>query len=208
MATKEMVGKTFGQLTVTHYSHTARGTRWWVCKCSCGGEKVASGAELRRKRHPLVSCGCYRPTKTHGHSVGGRRTATYKAYDSMRDRCLNPNNHAYHRYGGRGITICDRWLDAFEMFYADMGDRPTGMSLDRIDNDGPYSPENCRWATFKVQQNNRSTNLRLTVEGVSMTVSEVAAKFELSKHCVRYRLLAGWPVERIINTPLKGFDHG
>lgn len=136
-------------------------------------------------------------TTTHGRT----KTSTYNIWLSMRQRCINPNNQAYDRYGGRGIKVCDRWLHSFENFLADMGERPRGLTLERIDNDGDYGPGNCRWATYKEQGCNQRSNNRLTFQGETLTVAQWARKLGVRDQFLRVRLSRGWSVEETLGRP-------
>jgi hypothetical protein len=130
----------------------------------------------------------------------------YRLMSNMKTRCYNPNNEAYHRYGGRGIKICDRWLASFWNFVADMGPRPEGATIDRIDNDGDYTPENCRWATRKENANNTSTNRFITHNGETKTLAEWAELCGISQGTLKHRLdVAGYTMEQALSTPLR--DH-
>ena len=135
---------------------------------------------------------------------GMYKTATYNTWRQMKDRCVNPNNARYARYGGRGITICDAWL-AFDNFYADMGDKPEGMTLDRIDNNGNYEPENCRWATPQEQSNNVKTNRVFTYNNKTQTLAQWAREKGMAYHVLKYRLNKGWqPPKLFTQENLKG----
>lgn len=137
-----------------------------------------------------------RTARKHGHS-GRANSPTYTAWHSMKQRCLNPNNDAYPNYGARGITVCERWLD-FANFLEDMGERPDGLTIDRIDPEGGYEPGNCRWATMKEQCNNwrRGHQFMVVYKGAEYTLQELADKLGLDRYTLRTRILRGrWPEE-------------
>ncbi len=169
----DLTGQVFGRLTVLEYIGSSR----WRSRCSCGNETTPVTSSLRSGA--TQSCGCLaleaksavgRANRRHGHAQRHEMTRTYKSWISMRQRCRNANAPNFASYGGRGIAVCARW-DSFELFLADMGPRPEGMSIDRIDVDGNYEPGNCRWATPKQQQANRrcSPARRLEVLTTTMT---------------------------------------
>lgn len=161
----DITAQKFGRLTVVDASpkRSANGQVYWNCRCDCGGARVALGKDLRRGR--TTSCGCKKSERakagvrvTHGATRGRTLTPIYRSWRSMLTRCYNSNFHAYHRYGGRGITVCDAWRSDFAAFERDMGPRPEGTTLDRYpDPDGKYEPGNCRWATVNQQRQNRGT---------------------------------------------------
>lgn len=182
MRRDNLVGLHFGRLTVIDFYKTdSCGHSLWLCECSCGNQVIVTGTNL--KRGVTTSCGCKRNEiavdrlKTHG--MYGTRL--YHSWAGMMRRCNNPNDRLYHRYGGRGISICDEWKDfakfskwAVENGYSD------DLTIDRINNDKGYYPENCRWTNRITQSNNTSQNHRITYNNITKTIAEWSRVFELS----------------------------
>jgi hypothetical protein len=191
MAKVDLGGQRFGRLVVLARSG---GCSKWSCACDCGTAAVVSSWNLKNGK--TRSCGCLRDESkrriktTHGMSY----TREYQSWEQMRVRCENQASPAYKWYGGRGISVCDRWR-SFENFYEDMGARPPATSLDRIDSNGNYEPWNCRWADSKRQQRNRTNNRIETYGGVTAPVSELCERFGVNHFTVRSRMAAGAPIE-------------
>lgn len=151
----DLTGQRFGRWTVLSHAGKKGKHAAWFCSCDCGKTGIVRGDNLREGGS--ISCGCYSVdlrTK-HGHRWEGGASLTYKSWINMKSRCTNPNNNDYKNYGGRGILVCERWIDSFENFLADMGERSRGTSIDRIDPNGNYEPGNCRWSTPYEQTHNR-----------------------------------------------------
>lgn len=191
-----LTGMRFGSLKAVSPIKNKWGSFSWKCSCKCGGATVALGRDLRRGH--TTSCGCGKSAKlsarstTHGHTIGRKPTSEYRTWCSMKDRCYNPNNRRFHDYGGRGITVCQLWIGSFSEFLKDMGSRPRGLTLERINNNGNYDPRNCIWATRKAQANNNRHNRKLTKEGVSLTVSQWSDKLGIPPSRLYQRIWRGW----------------
>lgn len=193
-----MIGQRFGRLTVIAPAPKKGHNRRWLSRCDCGGE--ATSFEFSLKAGRARSCGCL---KVEGLVQRSRRgpeksahmmsySSEYRIWIGMRQRCSNPNNSRWEDYGGRGIHVCGRWDADFKAFLEDMGKRPVGTTLDRIDNEGPYSPENCRWATASQQQKNAlRKHKRVTVNGREMTLEECAQASGLSRSGIAERVRKG-----------------
>lgn len=200
----DMSGKTIDRLTFEYFAYTENYRTFWVCKCDCGNRALI--------RRDLVvsglvhSCGClYKETRklvSLKHGMVG--TPEYKSWKHMMARCYNPNFVKYQNYGGRGIKVCDRWRNNFENFIEDMGLKPSpDHSIDRLDNNGDYCPENCRWATMREQANNRRTNRRVTINGVTKTVAEWSRAHGIDPQRVYSRLALGWDIHRALNERIR-----
>ena len=149
----DLTGQRFGRLVVIEKTDQRSGRHIiWKCKCDCGKETFINSGNLRRGN--TTSCGCLQKERVTTH--GKRYSEEYRSWNMMKDRCYNPNNKSYKDYGGRGITVCDRWKDSFENFLEDMGPKPSSKhSIDRINNDKKYEPNNCKWATQTEQNRNK-----------------------------------------------------
>lgn len=195
----DITGLQFGRLTVMARAPRTGSAARWVCRCECGNETIAWGQNLRNGRSQ--SCGCrqkeaaakiaplaHAANTTHGKT----NTPEFKAWRSIIDRCTNPNIEHFHNYGGRGITICERWM-TFENFYSDVGNRPSpDHSIERINNNGNYEPSNCKWATRTEQANNRRTNRLIEYKGQTLTAAEAARLTGIPVRTIRQRLRRGW----------------
>lgn len=167
----------------------------WLCKCDCGKTCIVYGQDLARGKQ--VSCGCYNQEKRTKHGMA--RTHVNAVWRQMLGRCENPKHQAYKNYGARGITVSDSW-HKFENFIADMGERPTGYTLERVDNNKGYSKENCIWATVKVQLNNRRNNRLLTYNGETHTIAEWSDITGIKWDTIRCRIRYGWSIEKALTT--------
>ena len=203
----DLTNKRFGYLVLIKRAPN-KGTRTaWLCQCDCGETVVRALQDLQRG--DTVSCGCRRREvnakrnrlrTTHGHTVDGKPSPTWETWHSMKERCYNPNYSRYERYGGRGITVCARWRNSFASFLTDMGERPPGLTLERIENDGNYEPGNCRWATSKEQANNRRNNIRVEYEGREMTLKACADAAGVNYKLLYKRYKRGQPLARAISS--------
>lgn len=208
----DLRGMSFGLLTVIDRAAnkicaSGKMISVWNCACKCGGSKTASAKDLRSGA--VKSCGCYKKERKRRRNVATRErhgmcgSPTYQSWASAKTRTTDENNRSYPRYGGRGITMCPRWAESFMEFYRDMGDRPPGMSLDRIDNDGPYSRENCRWSTPAEQARNRRSTVLFRIGDREMSLTEWSKVSGIAEPRIWKRInKLGWPVERAVFEPI------
>lgn len=182
---QNLIGQKFNRLTViSRAENTKSGMTCWLCQCDCGKQKIVAGKHLKSGR--IKSCGCYnhdslvKRNTTHGLT----NTRLFRIWGNMKDRCYNPNKSNYPYYGGRGIQICQEWLDNFENFYvwAINNGYQRNLSIDRINGNGNYEPSNCRWVTQKEQNNNRRDNKLITFKNETHTIPEWAEKLKINKH--------------------------
>lgn len=200
-------GEKWGRWTVEYtYHKRSSGTTYIFAhvKCDCGNEKEVFYKNLTNGESK--SCGCLNQEVLHevehGHCCVGKRTSTYNSWVSMFQRCNNPKNTKYSDYGGRGIKICDRW-GKFENFLEDMGECPKDRTLDRKDVNGNYTPENCRWATWKEQCRNKRQTVYVEWEGAKCTYADLAERYGFSNGKMLYNRVVnrGWSLEKAIKTP-------
>jgi hypothetical protein len=197
---KNLSGLTFGELTVIEFSHRVKNNYFWSCKCECGNIRNLSAATI--KYRVVKACCCY--GAKNGTTHGFRKHRLYTIYHSMKLRCYYPSSIQFKDYGGRGIRVCDEWLNdkkcffnwAYENGYSD------NLQLDRIENNGSYCPENCRFVTRKVNCRNKINNRLITYNGQTKPVSQWCEELNLSYRLILDRLNNNWPVDSVFTAPL------
>jgi hypothetical protein len=185
--------------------------RLWLCHCDCGKEKIIKTGALRRKNKPTRSCGCIQ--REHASRLGRTKethgmhgTSEYKIWKGMLTRCCNSNDPNFQKYGARGISICERWRNSFENFYADMGAQPSKQhSLERDNNNGNYEPTNCRWATKDEQARNKRNNIIVTLDDGSQLILKDACKLYGIAYRTAYARIKyyGWPIMRALTETIQ-----
>lgn len=203
----DLTGQRFGRLTVISRSENLKDSHAkWLCECDCGQQTAVLGKSLRKGL--TKSCGCIQKEilstnrKTHGDSG----TKLYKIWASMKQRTVNMNSKAYKNYGERGITVCDEWLNSFESFkaWAIESGYAENLSIDRIDNEKGYFPENCRWTDLNTQANNKRTNHYVTYQEETKTIADWARETGIPHRLLQSRIeRLGWSVEKALTTPIK-----
>lgn len=207
----DLTGRQFGRLTVLQKSCSTRNGVKWECRCACGKTTLVFGASLRKGL--TKSCGCYHSdiVKKSAQKVGlanrkhgMSQDRIHNIWRGMKQRCMDPNFHGFREYGGRGITVCPEWAESFEAFrdWALANGYQDDLTIDRIDNDGPYSPDNCQWITNKVQQSNRRNNRLLTYDGRTQTLAQWAEETGIGWGTIAARIRSGWSVDRALTEPI------
>lgn len=203
MAKIDIIGKRFNNFTVIAEAERKNSRLFWLCQCDCGNFRTCS---LNNLNGSHKSCGCLRRkrisvlNKTHGES--NNKSKEHRTWLHMKGRCYTVTDHKFANYGGRGIRVCDRWLESFENFLADMGRAPSKKhSLDRRDNNGNYTRDNCHWTTNKNQSNNRRNNIVLHYNGESKTLSQWCEQFKVVYTSAQRRRKSGLSFEEIFLIP-------
>lgn len=186
-----LTGKRFGYLTVLHeIPSSSKGNVMWLCKCDCGNETTATSNKL--SCGGKLSCGCLRIERRKAALTkhGSKHTALYRVWRNMKTRCYCPNNKCYKYYGERGITVCEEWRNDFSSFkkWAENNGYRSDLTIDRIDNNKGYSPENCRWVDMKEQNNNKIGIRKYEIDGKFYSLQEVCEKYNISRGRLYYRL--------------------
>lgn len=206
---KDITGQRFGRLIVLEHCEERRSYRssMWKTQCDCGANKLFTRASLVQAG--VKSCGCLmrenvaaasRRRTRHGQSKRGEMTGAYRSWHAIQQRCYNPNNPKYHRYGGRGIKVI--W-NSFDEFYRDMGDRPAKKSIERIDVNGNYEKGNCKWGTDREQGRNKTNHRYITLNGITRCTAEWAEINNIPYGAIRNRLHKGWDELRAITEPIR-----
>lgn len=202
---KNLIGKRFGKLVVVELDSIKDGESYWRCECDCGNDVIVSRGHL--KSGITKSCGCMhkevmvKRNTTHGLT----NTRLFKIWQGILNRCNNVHSKFYYRYGGRGIKVCDEWKDNFMSFYnwSMENGYKDDLTIDRIEVNGDYEPNNCQWTTRKEQARNTSRNIKILVDGQELTTWEIEKEYNIPMDIVRERYYRGWSGNRIVNTPVR-----
>jgi hypothetical protein len=176
-----------------------------TCLCDCGTTTIVHIANLLSKH--TTSCGCKLHEPAHNRTHGQTRTSLYSIWGGIKDRCYRVNNEAYKNYGGRGITVCDEWLNDFERFAADVGPRPPGATLERKDNNKNYSPDNVAWASRAEQALNKRNNIIVEWQGEKLLLIEAAKRAGVKYEVALYRYHLGWPIDKVLSKATGRWTH-
>ena len=198
----ELAGLKFNRFTVIGRApNDKRGQTYLHVICECGVKKIVRANRVRSGE--TKSCGCYLIDIATTHNMA--YSPENGIWRGIKKRCYNKNDKRYDRYGGRGIRVSEEWINSFETFYRDMGARPSNKhSIERIDNDGDYCKENCKWATMKEQCMNRSSNHRLMYKGEMRSLKEISIMTKFPYKTLAGRIRAGWTLDNAINKPIRG----
>ena len=198
-AVKDITGQRFGSLTISKRHGSVNGRAAWLCACDCGSDYVGTGKEMLSGK--VTSCGCGLTRSNRRTTHGKSKSKIYSVWTSMKLRCESPSDASYEWYGSRGITVSDEWSKSFDAFYADMGDAPEGCSIDRIDVDGPYCKDNCKWATASEQSRNRRNNRSITINGVTKIMSDWCGENGIDPSTALKRIKSGWDAQVAVSQP-------
>lgn len=203
---KDMTGQRFGRLYVIAFDHLdeVNGLAYWRCICDCGKEVVVRGNCLRTGESRSCGCLARELSSIRNSTHNCRNTRLYHTWIDMKQRCMNPNQPDYPRWGGRGITVCESWLKSFDNFkeWAIENGYTDTLTIDRIDNDGNYCPENCRWATLEDQANNRRNSKLIEFNGEIHSETQWSRLLGGNRNLVHARLKKGWSIEKALTTPV------
>lgn len=204
------IGERFGRYTVLAFDHKDKyKNNYFLCKCDCGKERIVRLTNLQTGE--IKSCGCYKidGTRERLEKHGMSDSRLYREWACIKARCKEECNSRWKDYGGRGIIVCDEWDGSFEKFrdWALNNGYDDGLTIDRIDVNGDYTPSNCRWITNKEQQRNRRNNKTVVYKGECQTLIELCEKYDANYHLVESRLLRGWDIEKAVETPKRVFSY-
>lgn len=206
---RDFTGERFSKLIVINLDHTklfnGKKSFYWKCQCDCGNICIVQSSNLRAKH--VKSCGCLYKEVNRSYMIkhNSLKTKEYKSWECMKSRCFNPNNWRYRHYGGRGITVCDKWKNSFSNFLKDMGNKPSSKySIDRINTNGNYEPSNCRWTTITEQNYNKRNTVYLEYNNKTQTLKQWADELNIPISLIRNRYYGGLATNKILNEKING----